>query len=183
MIVGVYWKDMEGHRNLNMFGLCDHLSSCMTWRCLETSGILSFSLVSAEYLVYIRAHRPQWKHNANCLVYSNNSTISRETKSRIELQVWILSRAVVKPDLHRVQGVSIPPLFVLMQDVVDLMPNLFDRGGRRWCLPPLFTSHEDALLKLALLIKLGSRIYTVLAEFGTLSKQLSSDARVTNCVV
>lgn len=26
-------------------------------------------------------------------------------------------RAVVKPDLHRVQGVSIPPLFVLMQDV------------------------------------------------------------------
>lgn len=25
--------------------------------------------------------------------------------------------AVVKPDLHRVQGVSIPTLFVLMQDV------------------------------------------------------------------
>ena len=55
-----------------MFGLCDHLSSCMTWRCLETSGILSLSLVSAQYLVYIRAHRPHTrKNNANYLVYSN----------------------------------------------------------------------------------------------------------------
>ena len=44
----------------------------MTWRCLKTSAILSFSLVSPRYVVYTRAHRPQTlKNNANYLVYSN----------------------------------------------------------------------------------------------------------------
>lgn len=41
-----------------MFGLCDDLSSCPTWRSLDTSRILSFRIVSALYLIYIRAHRP-----------------------------------------------------------------------------------------------------------------------------
>ena len=68
---GRSWKVMESCR---MFGLCDQLSSCMTWRCLETSGIFSFSLVLAHQFVNIRAHRPQtWKNNANYFVYSNKT--------------------------------------------------------------------------------------------------------------
>ena len=67
---GRSWKNMETGR---MFGLCDHLSACMTWRCLKTSRTLSFCLVSAQFLVYIRAHRPlSRKTNANYLVYSNS---------------------------------------------------------------------------------------------------------------
>ena len=45
------WKNMETGR---IFGPCDHLSSCLTWRCLETSRILSLRSVSAQYLMYIR---------------------------------------------------------------------------------------------------------------------------------
>ena len=52
---GKSWKVMETGR---MFGLFDHLSSYMTWRCLETSGILYFRPVSAQSLLYIMAHRP-----------------------------------------------------------------------------------------------------------------------------
>ena len=89
-LVGICWKNMEGHGRSwkimetgRMFGLCDHLSSCMTWKCLETSGILSFSLVSAQYLVYIRAHRPHTrKNNANYLVYSN--TLHATSKHQLE---------------------------------------------------------------------------------------------------
>ena len=51
-------KVMEEMETGRMFGLCDHFSACMTWRCLETSRTLSFCLVSAQSLVYIRAHRP-----------------------------------------------------------------------------------------------------------------------------
>ena len=79
---GRSWKNMETGR---MFGLCDHLSACMTWRCLETSRTLSFCLVSAQSLVYIRAHRPlSWKINANYLVYSNS-----DCRRRVTLRCWI----------------------------------------------------------------------------------------------
>ena len=50
---GRSWKVMETGR---VFGLCDHLSACMTWRCLETSRNVSFQHVSAQCLMYIRAH-------------------------------------------------------------------------------------------------------------------------------
>ena len=68
---GRSWKNMETGRK---FGLCDHISASMTWRCLETSRTLSFSLVSAQSLMYIKALRPSAKkNNANYLVYPNKS--------------------------------------------------------------------------------------------------------------
>ena len=77
-VVGIHWKDIKGLERSwkimetgRMFGLCDHLSSFMTWRCIKTSRTLSFRLVSAQYLMYIRAHRPlTWKNNCklSCLL-------------------------------------------------------------------------------------------------------------------
>ena len=70
---GRSWKVMETGR---VFGLCDHLSACMTWRCLETSRNVSFQHVSAQCLMYIRAHMAlSWKINANYLVYSNKNQL------------------------------------------------------------------------------------------------------------
>lgn len=50
-----------------LFGLWDHISSFMTWRYIKTSRFLSFSLLSAQYLMRIRAHRP-FPGTKNCEV-------------------------------------------------------------------------------------------------------------------
>ena len=48
----VYIKAGNSRFGLKARPACDQLLSGMTWRCLDTSGILSFNLGSPQYLVY-----------------------------------------------------------------------------------------------------------------------------------
>ena len=84
------WKSWKVLGTGRVFGLSDNVSACMTWRCLETSRTLSFCLVSAQSLMYIKALRPSAKkNNANYLVYSNCKEHTKIVWLRTGLKVKI----------------------------------------------------------------------------------------------
>ncbi len=124
-----------------IFCLCDYLSSLTTWRCLETSRILSFGLVSALYLMYIRAYRPlSWKINANYLVHSNKLWKPRHP-ARL-LQFWT---DIFENPSHsqRISSISIKPTRKQLSLYYKI--NFATKRNDRWVHRPLDTEYDRSI--------------------------------------